>query len=65
MTREEYDEIANAYQMSYQDYSSMMRNTIPESWRVEAARRELDEMTRAMKKYEDEHPEEFVMNKPQ
>ena len=37
MNREEYEEIANAYTMASQDYSSMMRKTTPESWRVEAA----------------------------
>lgn len=58
MTREEYEEIGNAYEMAYQDYSSMMRRTIPEAWRVEAAVKELEELRLLMKQYEDEHPEE-------
>jgi hypothetical protein len=58
MTREEYEEIANAYAMAYQDYSGMMRKTTPESWRVEAAIKELEELRLLMKQYEDEHPDE-------
>lgn len=59
MTREEYEEIANAHEMAYQDYSSMMRRTIPEAWRIEAAVKELEVLRLLMKQYEDEHPEEF------
>lgn len=58
MTREEYEEIANAYEQAYLDYSKMMRKTIPESWRIEAAMKDLEELRLLMKQYEDEHPEE-------
>lgn len=58
MTRIEYEEIANAYQQTYLDYSKMVRKSIPESWRVEAAVKELEELRLLMKQYEDEHPVE-------
>src|SRR5579884_310516 len=59
MTREEYEEISNAFQQNYQDYSYMMRRETPEPWRVKAAEHELEGLALAMKQYEDEHPEEF------
>jgi hypothetical protein len=36
----------------------MMRRTIPEAWRVEAAEKDLAELRQLMKQYEDEHHEE-------
>jgi hypothetical protein len=59
MTREEYEEIASAYQQTYLGYSKMVRKTNPESWTVEAAVKELEELRLLMKQYENEHPEEF------
>jgi len=59
MTRDEYEQIASAHEMTYLDYSKMMCRTIPEAWRVEAAVKELEELRMLMKQYEDEHPEEF------
>jgi hypothetical protein len=59
MTRDEYEQIASAFEQTYQDYGKMMRRTIPEAWRVEAAEKDLAELRQLMKQYEDEHPEEF------
>jgi len=55
MTRQEYEEAKNRYDMAFQDLSAMLRcgNPTKKSWR--AAQEELAELKALIKEYEEEH----------
>jgi hypothetical protein len=54
VTREDYEEAVNAYEMAYQDYSAMLRRSNPDPDRVSAAEEELRELRALIQKYEEE-----------
>jgi hypothetical protein len=54
MTREDYEQVVNAYEMAYQDYSAMLRGSDPDPDRVRAAEEELRELRALIQKYEEE-----------
>jgi hypothetical protein len=55
MTRQEYEEAKNRYDMAFQDLSAMLRcgNPTKKSWRD--AQEELAELKALIKEYEEEH----------